>query len=89
MLHLEFHTVAEGLATAAYPGLDRTLIIHGSRGSIEVVDDELIHWRIAGETQEAEIDEEVRPENVNVPSLEGVPRTPFILSFNCESDSPP
>ncbi len=44
--------------TAAYPGLSRTLLIHGSKGSITVEDDELTAWTIAGESREAEKEEE-------------------------------
>lgn len=44
--------------TAAYPGLNRTLLIHGSKGSIVVEDDELTRWTIAGESREAEQEEE-------------------------------
>lgn len=47
-------------ATSAYPGLDRSIMVHGGRGSIKVVDDELVHWRLAAETAEAEKEEEQR-----------------------------
>jgi UDP-N-acetyl-2-amino-2-deoxyglucuronate dehydrogenase len=43
--------------TAAYPGLETELVIHGSKGSI-VVRDNLHHWRIQGESREAEQEEE-------------------------------
>ena len=44
--------------TAAYPGLDRTVFIHGSKGSVVVEDDELVRWKIQGESKEAEAEEE-------------------------------
>ncbi|MFN3649270.1 MAG: Gfo/Idh/MocA family protein [Armatimonadota bacterium] len=44
--------------TAAYPGLDRTIMIHGSKGSAVVTDDELVRWRALGETPDAEQQEE-------------------------------
>lgn len=47
-------------ATSAYPGLDRSIMVHGGRGSIKVVDDALVHWRIAAETPEAEKAEELK-----------------------------
>jgi UDP-N-acetyl-2-amino-2-deoxyglucuronate dehydrogenase len=40
--------------TAAYPGLDRTLLIHGSTGSAFLEDDYLIRWAVKGESPEAE-----------------------------------
>jgi len=43
--------------TAAYPGLETELVIHGSKGSI-VVRDNLQRWRIQGESREAEEQEE-------------------------------
>jgi predicted dehydrogenase len=43
--------------TAAYPGLETEVMIHGSKGSI-VVRDYLEHWRIEGESAEAEQEEE-------------------------------
>jgi predicted dehydrogenase len=43
--------------TAAYPGLETELVIHGSRGSI-VIRDDLQRWRIQGESREAEEAEE-------------------------------
>lgn len=43
--------------TAAYPGLETELVIHGSKGSI-VIRDHLQHWRIQGESKEAEEAEE-------------------------------
>jgi predicted dehydrogenase len=43
--------------TAAYPGLETELMLHGSKGSI-VVRDDLVHWRLQGESQEAEQEEE-------------------------------
>jgi len=44
--------------TAAYPGLDRTLLFHGSKGSVVVEDDCLTRWRVQGESPEAEKEEE-------------------------------
>jgi len=44
--------------TCAYPGLDRTILIHGGRGSIVVDDDKLVRWRLAGESPAAEEAEE-------------------------------
>jgi UDP-N-acetyl-2-amino-2-deoxyglucuronate dehydrogenase len=44
--------------TAAYPGLDRTLLIHGAQGSIVTEDDELTRWRLMGPSTEAEEREE-------------------------------
>jgi predicted dehydrogenase len=44
--------------TSAYPGLDRTVFIHGSKGSVVAEDDLLIRWRIEGESPEAEKAEE-------------------------------
>jgi len=46
--------------TCAYPGMDRTIFIHGDRGSVQIVDDRLIRWRIQGESKEAEQEEERR-----------------------------
>ncbi len=46
--------------TAAYPGLDRTLILHGTRGSVVVEDDVLVRWRIMGESRVDEEEEERR-----------------------------
>jgi predicted dehydrogenase len=46
--------------TAAYPGLDRTIFIHGSRGSVIAEDDELIRWRIMGDNPDEEKEEERR-----------------------------
>jgi predicted dehydrogenase len=46
--------------TAAYPGLDRTLLVHGGRGSVVVEDDRLVRWRIEGEEPAAEEAEEQR-----------------------------
>jgi predicted dehydrogenase len=43
--------------TAAYPGLETELVLHGTKGSI-VVRDHLHHWRIQGESPEAEKEEE-------------------------------
>jgi predicted dehydrogenase len=43
--------------TAAYPGLETELVIHGTKGSIAVRDD-LAHWRIQNESKEAEAEEE-------------------------------
>ena len=45
-------------STAAYPGLDRTIMIHGQNGTIVAVDDELSRWRIRGESEDAEKQEE-------------------------------
>jgi UDP-N-acetyl-2-amino-2-deoxyglucuronate dehydrogenase len=44
--------------TSAYPGLDRTVFIHGDRGSVVVEDDLLRRWRIAGQDPAAEKEEE-------------------------------
>lgn len=46
--------------TAAYPGLDRTVVVHGSRGSFLAEDDELVRWRIMDESPDAEKEEEAR-----------------------------
>lgn len=46
--------------TAAYPGLDRGLFIHGSKGSIVTEDEELVRWVIEGESRDAEKEEERR-----------------------------
>jgi UDP-N-acetyl-2-amino-2-deoxyglucuronate dehydrogenase len=46
--------------TAAYPGLDRTIFLHGSKGSVVAEDDELTRWIIQGETRDAEREEEAR-----------------------------
>lgn len=46
--------------TAAYPGLDRTLLAHGGKGSVAVEDDYLVRWALAGEDREAEREEERR-----------------------------
>jgi len=46
--------------TAAYPGLDRSFLIHGSKGSIVVEDDELVRWRLMAESPDAEAEEERR-----------------------------
>jgi UDP-N-acetyl-2-amino-2-deoxyglucuronate dehydrogenase len=43
--------------TAAYPGLETEVLIHGTKGSVAVRDD-LAHWRIQGESKEAEEQEE-------------------------------
>jgi len=44
--------------TAAYPGLDRTIFIHGTKGSVVAEDDLLTRWRVrrqeSGSGQEAE-----------------------------------
>lgn len=40
--------------TAAYPGLDRSILIHGSLGSAVVTDDYLVRWVVRGESPEAE-----------------------------------
>jgi predicted dehydrogenase len=44
--------------TSAYPGLNRAVLIHGARGSMVAVDDELVRWRLMGDTPEAEKREE-------------------------------
>ena len=44
--------------TAAYPGLDRSIFVHGTRGSIVAEDDKLTRWRIMAETPDAEQEEE-------------------------------
>jgi len=46
--------------TAAYPGLDRSIVVHGSRGSVSAEDDELVRWRIMNDDPEAEKEEESR-----------------------------
>lgn len=46
--------------TAAYPGLDRSLLVHGSRGSIAVEDETLIRWRVMNDDPDAEQAEEGR-----------------------------
>lgn len=46
--------------TAAYPGCDRTIFVHGQKGSFVSEDDQLTRWRIMGESPEAEKDEEKR-----------------------------
>lgn len=46
--------------TAAYPGLDRTIFIHGERGSVVAEDDQLVRWVIQGESRDAEKEEEQR-----------------------------
>lgn len=46
--------------TAAYPGLDRNILIHGVDGSIEIRDDFLVRWRIRNESAEAEQAEEAK-----------------------------
>jgi UDP-N-acetyl-2-amino-2-deoxyglucuronate dehydrogenase len=46
--------------TAAYPGLDRTVFIHGTKGSIVAEDDMLVRWRVESEDREAEEAEEKR-----------------------------
>jgi UDP-N-acetyl-2-amino-2-deoxyglucuronate dehydrogenase len=44
--------------TAAYPGLDRTVLVHGERGSIVAEDDLLVRWRIMADSPDAEKEEE-------------------------------
>ena len=44
--------------TSAYPGMDRTIFIHGEKGSVQILDDRLIRWRIQAESREAEMEEE-------------------------------
>ncbi|HIE52795.1 MAG TPA: Gfo/Idh/MocA family oxidoreductase [Armatimonadetes bacterium] len=44
--------------TCAYPGLHTELMVHGTRGSIVVVDDKLVTWRVQQDDQEAEKAEE-------------------------------
>jgi len=46
--------------TAAYPGLDRTLFLHGASGSVVAEDDFLTRWQIAGDNREAVKEEENR-----------------------------
>ena len=46
--------------TAAYPGLDRTVFIHGTKGSVVAEDDQLVRWVIEGESRDAEKEEERR-----------------------------
>ena len=46
--------------TAAYPGLDRTILVHGSNGSIVAEDDLLVRWAVKNDDPEAEKDEERR-----------------------------
>src|SRR5947209_3524525 len=43
--------------TAAYPGLETELVLHGTKGSI-VVRDHLHHWRLQGDSPDAEKEEE-------------------------------
>jgi len=40
--------------TAAYPGLDTSVQIHGENGSIYTVDDKVVRWRIRGDNEEEE-----------------------------------
>lgn len=44
--------------TSAYPGLDRSILVHGARGSISAEDDALVRWRLMGDSPEAEREEE-------------------------------
>jgi UDP-N-acetyl-2-amino-2-deoxyglucuronate dehydrogenase len=44
--------------TAAYPGLDRGILIHGENGTIQTQDDYIIRWALRGESPEAEREEE-------------------------------
>jgi UDP-N-acetyl-2-amino-2-deoxyglucuronate dehydrogenase len=44
--------------TAAYPGLDRTVLIHGECGSIVAEDDLLVRWRIMADSPDTEKEEE-------------------------------
>jgi UDP-N-acetyl-2-amino-2-deoxyglucuronate dehydrogenase len=44
--------------TAAYPGLDRTLFIHGSSGSVLLEDDYVMRWAVKAADQEAERERE-------------------------------
>lgn len=44
--------------TAAYPGLDRTVMVHGARGSVLIEDEYLVRWRVMGDSPEAEEAEE-------------------------------
>jgi predicted dehydrogenase len=46
--------------TAAYPGLDRTIFVHGSNGSIVAEDDLLVRWALRNDDPEAEKEEERR-----------------------------
>ncbi len=46
--------------TAAYPGLDRMVMLHGTRGSVVTVDDNVTRWIIQGESKDAEAEEEAR-----------------------------
>ncbi|HEU4752831.1 MAG TPA: Gfo/Idh/MocA family oxidoreductase [Armatimonadota bacterium] len=46
--------------TAAYPGIGRSVFVHGTRGSILIEDDELVRWRLQAESEEAEKAEEQR-----------------------------
>ena len=60
---LEFANGALGTLTttkAAYPGLERTILIHGTDGSVWVEDDVLKRWIIRGESRDAEKEEEQR-----------------------------
>jgi predicted dehydrogenase len=44
--------------TAAYPGLDRGILVHGGKGTIQTQDDYILRWALKGETPEAEREEE-------------------------------
>jgi predicted dehydrogenase len=44
--------------TAAYPGLDRGILIHGASGTVQTQDDYIIRWGMKGESPEAERAEE-------------------------------
>ena len=44
--------------TAAYPGLDRTLLVHGGKGSVALDDDYVTRWTIKAESPEAEREHE-------------------------------
>ncbi len=46
--------------TAAYPGLNRGILVHGTRGTFQIDDDKLKSWRVRGESPEAEQAEETR-----------------------------
>lgn len=44
--------------TAAYPGLDRTIMVHGATGSFIAEDDELVRWVVENPDKDAEKEEE-------------------------------
>lgn len=44
--------------TAAYPGLDRSVLVHGARGSVAIEDEYLTRWRLMSDSPAAEEAEE-------------------------------